>query len=136
MHSVHDTQPRRLRHLNFFQHDFHTEVRVPRIRLPDGKAALVEPEWFGQLAGFTLLFEALSPAQEKSSRVRSRIAVSLALAFRMRPPSVANTSSNTSRCVATAQAIVTCAVVARIMRRPRCLCSRKQPSRVLRCGRD
>jgi transposase len=33
-------------------------VRVPRLRLPDGKVALVEPEWFGRLAGFTLLFEA------------------------------------------------------------------------------
>jgi hypothetical protein len=51
--------PKRLRHLNFFQHDCHLEVRVPRVRLPDGKVALVEPQWFGRLAGFTLLFEAL-----------------------------------------------------------------------------
>jgi transposase len=58
-HPVHDTQVKRLRHLNFFQHDCHLEVRVPRVRLPDGKVALVEPEWFGRLAGFTLLFEAL-----------------------------------------------------------------------------
>jgi transposase len=58
-HPVHDTQLKRLRHLNFFQHDCHLEVRVPRVRLPDGKVALVEPEWFGRLAGFTLLFEAL-----------------------------------------------------------------------------
>ena len=58
-HPVHDTQTKRLRHLNFFQHDCHLEVRVPRVRLPDGKVALVEPQWFGRLAGFTLLFEAL-----------------------------------------------------------------------------
>ena len=27
--------------------------------LPDGKVALIEPDWVGKLAGFTLLFEAL-----------------------------------------------------------------------------
>lgn len=58
-HPVHDTQLKRLRHLNFFQHDCHLDVRVPRVRLPDGKVALVEPQWFGRLSGFTLLFEAL-----------------------------------------------------------------------------
>lgn len=59
LHPVHDTQTKRLRHLNFFQHECHLEVRVPRIRLPDGKVALIEPDWFGKLSGFTLLFEAL-----------------------------------------------------------------------------
>jgi transposase len=34
-------------------------VRVPRVKLPDGRVALVEPDWVGKLAGFTLLFEAL-----------------------------------------------------------------------------
>jgi transposase len=58
-HPVHDTQIKRLRHLNFFQHECHLEVRVPRVRLPDGKVALVEPDWVGKLSGFTLLFEAL-----------------------------------------------------------------------------
>jgi transposase len=58
-HPVHDTQIKRLRHLDFFQHECHLEVRVPRVRLPDGKVALVEPDWAGKLAGFTLLFEAL-----------------------------------------------------------------------------
>jgi transposase len=58
-HKVHDTQVKRLRHLNFFQHECYLEVRVPRVKLPDGKVALVEPDWFGKLAGFTLLFEAL-----------------------------------------------------------------------------
>jgi transposase len=29
------------------------------VKLPDGKVVLVEPGWFGKLAGFTLLFEAL-----------------------------------------------------------------------------
>lgn len=57
-HKVHDTEVKRLRHLNFFQHECILEVRVPRVRLPDG-VALVEPDWFGKLSGFTLLFEAL-----------------------------------------------------------------------------
>ncbi|SEI26987.1 Helix-turn-helix domain of transposase family ISL3 [Paraburkholderia hospita] len=35
------------------------EVRVPRVRLPDGSVRLVEPDWVGKLDGFTLLFEAL-----------------------------------------------------------------------------
>jgi transposase len=34
-------------------------VRVPRVKLPDGRVLLVEPDWAGKLAGFTLLFEAL-----------------------------------------------------------------------------
>ena len=58
-HPVYDTQIKRLRHLNFFQHECHLEVRVPRVRLPDGRVALVEPDWVGKLSGFTLLFEAL-----------------------------------------------------------------------------
>jgi transposase len=58
-HPVHDTQIKRLRHLNFFQHECYLDVRVPRVKLPDGKVALVEPDWVGKLAGFTLLFEAL-----------------------------------------------------------------------------
>jgi transposase len=59
LHPVHDTQIKRYRHLNFFQHECYLEVRVPRVRLPDGRVALVEPDWAGKLAGFTLLFEAL-----------------------------------------------------------------------------
>jgi transposase len=58
-HPVHDTQVKRLRHLNFFQHECPLEVRVARLRLPDGKVALIEPDWVGKLAGFTLLFETL-----------------------------------------------------------------------------
>ena len=42
-HPVHDTQIKRLRHLNFFQHECFLEVRVPRVRLPDGSVRLVEP---------------------------------------------------------------------------------------------
>lgn len=58
-HPAHDTVTKRYRHLNFFQHECHLEVRVPRARLPDGGIRQVEPDWAGRLAGFTLLFEAL-----------------------------------------------------------------------------
>lgn len=56
VHPVHDTHTKRLRHLNFFQHECFLEVRTPRVKLPDGRVVQVEPEWFGKLAGFTLLF--------------------------------------------------------------------------------
>lgn len=59
MHPVHDTQTKRYRHLNFFQHECFLEVRVPRVKLPDGGVRLIEPPWAGKLSGFTLLFEAL-----------------------------------------------------------------------------
>lgn len=59
LHPVHDTVSKRYRHLNFFQHECYLEVRMPRVRLPDGKVRLVEPAWAGKLPGFTLLFEAL-----------------------------------------------------------------------------
>src|SRR5215469_1010985 len=36
-HPVHDTQTKRLRHLNFFQHECFLEVRTPRVKLPDGR---------------------------------------------------------------------------------------------------
>jgi transposase len=59
LHPVHDTQTKRYRHLNFFQHECYLEVRTPRIKLPDGRVVLAEPDWTGKLSGFTLLFEAL-----------------------------------------------------------------------------
>lgn len=58
-HPAHDTVTKRYRHLNFFQHECYLEVRVPRVRLPDGGIRQVEPDWAGRLSGFTLLFEAL-----------------------------------------------------------------------------
>ena len=58
MHPVHDTVPKTYRHLNFFQHECELEVRVPRVKLPDGKVMQITPPWSGTLSGFTLLFEA------------------------------------------------------------------------------
>lgn len=59
LHPVHDTQIKRLRHLNFFQHETILEVRVPRVILPNGSTRVVDPGWAGKLDGFTLLFEAM-----------------------------------------------------------------------------
>jgi len=59
MHPVHDTVNKTYRHLNFFQHDCHLQVRTPRVKLPSGSVRLVEPDFAGRLSGFTLLFEAL-----------------------------------------------------------------------------
>jgi transposase len=57
-HPVHDTVTKTYRHLNFFQHECELEVRVPRVKLPDGSVRQVTPAWAGKLSGFTLLFEA------------------------------------------------------------------------------
>ena len=42
-HPVHDTVSKRYRHLNFFQHECFLDVRVPRVRLPDGGVRQIEP---------------------------------------------------------------------------------------------
>lgn len=59
VHPVHDTVIKTYRHLNFFQHECHLQVRTPRVKLPSGSVRLVEPDFAGRLSGFTLLFEAL-----------------------------------------------------------------------------
>jgi transposase len=56
---VHSTVPKTYRHLNFFQHECHLQVRTPRVKLPNGSVRMVEPDFVGRLSGFTLLFEAL-----------------------------------------------------------------------------
>jgi transposase len=75
VHRVHDTQTKRLRHLNFFQHECYLEVRTPRVKLPDGRVVQIEPDWFGKLSGFTLLFEALvlSMAQQMTFAAVARL---------------------------------------------------------------
>ncbi|KVP59481.1 hypothetical protein WJ92_09575 [Burkholderia ubonensis] len=49
VHPVHDTIVKRYRHINFFQHDCYLEVRTSRVKLPDGRLALIEPGWAGKL---------------------------------------------------------------------------------------
>ena len=57
-HPTHDTVRKSYRYLNFFQYNCVLEVRVPRIRLPDGSVRQVEPDFAGQLSGFSKMFEA------------------------------------------------------------------------------
>lgn len=57
-HPVHDTVSKSYRYLNFFQYNCVLEVRVPRIRLPDGGIRQVEPDFAGLLSGFSQMFEA------------------------------------------------------------------------------
>lgn len=58
-HPVHDTVTKTYRHLNFFEHECHLQVRTPRVKLPEGNVVLASPPFAGRLSGFTLLFEAL-----------------------------------------------------------------------------
>ncbi len=58
-HPVEQPQTKRCRHLNFFQHECFLEFSVLRVKQPDGRVLLIEPDWAGKLAGFTLLFAAL-----------------------------------------------------------------------------
>ena len=60
--TVHDTQKRTWRHLNFFEHTCNLHCAVPRIRTSDGKVRLVGVPWARSGSGFTLLFEALTMA--------------------------------------------------------------------------
>ena len=74
-HPVHDTVSKTYRHLNFFQHECHLQVRVPRVRLPHGAVRQIDPDFAGRLNGFTLLFEALilMLAQQMPFRAVGRI---------------------------------------------------------------
>ena len=74
-HPVHDTVVKTYRHLNFFQHECHLQVRVPRVRLPHGAVRQIDPDFAGRLNGFTLLFEALilMLAQQMPFRAVGRI---------------------------------------------------------------
>ncbi len=74
-HPVHDTVTKTYRHLNFFQYQCDLTVRVPRVKLPDGKVIQVIPPWAGKLSGFSLLFEAfvLLLARETTFTGASRI---------------------------------------------------------------
>lgn len=55
--TIHDTQEKTWRHLNFFEHDCYIHCRVPRIKTSDNKVRLVEVPWARTGSGFTLLFE-------------------------------------------------------------------------------
>ena len=56
---AYDTKDKQWRHLNFFEHECYLNVRVPRVKLKDGKVKLMSVPWEGLSNGFTMLFEAL-----------------------------------------------------------------------------
>jgi len=55
---AYDTEIKQYRHLNFFQFQCILHVRIPRVKLPDGRTRTIVPPWAGNLRGFTLMFEA------------------------------------------------------------------------------
>jgi transposase len=59
VHPVHDTVTKTYRHLSFFQHECHLQLRTPHVKLPNGTVRRVEPDFAGRLSGFTWLFEAM-----------------------------------------------------------------------------
>lgn len=56
---MHDTDTKRWRHLDFFQHQAHLHARVPRVRCPLHGVRQVRVPWARPGSGFTLLFEVL-----------------------------------------------------------------------------
>lgn len=54
-----DTKEKQWRHLNFFEYECYLHMRVPRVKLSNGKVKRLTMPWEGQSNGFTLLFEAL-----------------------------------------------------------------------------
>ena len=53
-HPARDTETKFYQHLKFFQYARELEVRVPRVRLPDGTLSLIKLPWAGKLDGLTL----------------------------------------------------------------------------------
>ena len=66
---VHDSEVKRWRHMNFWQHSTYLSARVPRIECPEHKVRQVEVPWARAQSGFTLMFEALVMALAKEMPV-------------------------------------------------------------------
>jgi len=56
---AYDTDEKKWRHLNFFEHECFLHARVPRLDIAPNTKRLIDPPWAGLGNGFTLLFEAL-----------------------------------------------------------------------------
>jgi transposase len=57
--AVYDSEVKRWRHMNFWQHATFLSARVPRVECPEHKVRQVEVPWARPGSGFTLMFEAL-----------------------------------------------------------------------------
>jgi transposase len=69
-----DTEEKRWRHLDFFQHKCILSARVPRILRSDGKIRIVSVPWARNGSGFTLLFEAYAMLLIESEMPVSKVA--------------------------------------------------------------
>ena len=56
---VHDSEVKRWRHMNFWQHATYLSARVPRVACPEHQVRQVAVPWARAQSGFTLMFEAL-----------------------------------------------------------------------------
>ena len=66
---VYDSEVKRWRHMNFWQHSTYLSARVPRVECAEHKVRQVEVPWARPGSGFTLLFEALVMALVKEMPV-------------------------------------------------------------------
>jgi transposase len=67
--AVYDSEVKRWRHMNFWQHSTYLSARVPRVACPEHKVRQVEVPWARPGSGFTLMFEALVMALVKEMAV-------------------------------------------------------------------
>jgi len=66
---VYDSEVKRWRHMNFWQHATFLSARVPRVQCGQDKVRQIEVPWARAGSGFTLLFEALIMALVKEMPV-------------------------------------------------------------------
>jgi transposase len=66
---VYDSEIKRWRHMNFWQHATFLSARVPRVECPEDKVRQVAVPWARAGSGFTLMFEALVMALVKEMPV-------------------------------------------------------------------
>jgi transposase len=67
--AVYDSEVKRWRHMNFWQHSTYLSARVPRVECLEHKVRQVEVPWARAGSGFTLMFEALVMALVKEMPV-------------------------------------------------------------------
>jgi len=67
--AVYDSEVKRWRHMNFWQHATYLSARVPRVECPEHKVKQVSVPWARAGSGFTLMFEALIMALAKEMTI-------------------------------------------------------------------
>jgi len=72
--TAYDTEEKKWRHLNFFQHECYIHARVPRLKTEGEGIHLVQVPWAREGSGFTLMFEGLSMLMLESEMPVSKAA--------------------------------------------------------------